>query len=128
MKAAFRKSISKQIARLLIVVLGLFILNNAVFLHAHRLSNGEIILHAHPYNKSQDPAPIKTHHHTAAELFSIAHLQLLFFVLVTLSATVFRTGHKRIYSYIYPFLFLEFSMRTRGRSPPITCRMDLQPV
>lgn len=128
MKMTFRNSISKQIARLLIVALGLFILNNAVFLHAHRLSDGQIILHAHPYNKSQDTAPIKTHHHTAAQIFVLAHLQLLFFVLVTLSASILRIGLKRVFSYIYPFLHLKFYVRSRGRSPPTTCGMDLQPV
>jgi hypothetical protein len=32
----------------------LLIVNNIVFLHVHKLPNGEIIVHAHPYNKSND--------------------------------------------------------------------------
>ncbi|SCD21912.1 putative membrane protein [Proteiniphilum saccharofermentans] len=128
MKLTFRNSISKQIARLLIVVLGLFILNNAVFLHAHRLPDGQVILHAHPYKKSQDPAPIKTHHHTAPELFVLAQLQFLFFVLITLSATVLRIGYKRVFSSIYPSLHLKYFAKSRGRSPPTLFGMDLQPL
>ncbi|RNC66194.1 hypothetical protein [Proteiniphilum sp. X52] len=126
MKLAFRNSIAKQIARLLIAVLGLFILNNAVFLHAHRLSDGQVILHAHPYKKSQDPAPVKTHHHTAAELFVLAQLQFLFFVLVTLTATLLRMGCKRVFSYLYPSLHLKCFEKSRGRSPPSQPGMDLQ--
>ena len=128
MKLTFRDSISKQIARLLIAVLGLFILNNAVFLHAHRLPDGQVILHAHPYKKSQDPAPVKTHHHTAAELFVLDQLQFLFFVLVTLSATLLRLGYKRVFSYIYPSLHLKSFAKSRGRSPPTLPGMDLQPL
>ncbi len=120
-KAGFRNSISKQIASVMIVVFGLFVLNNALFLHAHQLSNGRIILHAHPYKKSQDAAPIKTHDHTAAELFHIGHLQMLFFIFVALAVTVFRTDQKRVYAYIHPFLYLDYHARSRGRSPPTSC-------
>ena len=121
MKTIFKNSLSKQVARLLIVALGLSILNNAFFLHAHRLPDGQVILHAHPYKKSQDkaPIPITAHHHTAAELFVLAQLQFLFFVLVTLSASVFRIGYKRVFPYIYPSLHLKYYAKPRGRSPPI---------
>lgn len=120
-KARFRNNISKQIALVMIVVFGLFVLNNALFLHAHQLSNGRIILHAHPYKKSQDGAPIKTHGHTAAELFHIGHLQMLFFIFVASAVTVFRTDQKRVYAYIHPFLCLDYHARSRGRSPPTSC-------
>ena len=113
----------------MIVVLGLFILNNAVFLHAHRLPDGQVILHAHPYNKSQDPGPIKTHHHAATELYVLAQLQFLFFVLATVTAVAFRNGFKRIFQLIYPSLYYTYFEKPRGRSPPapvgVNCNLSI---
>ncbi len=110
----------------MIVVLGLFILNNAVFLHAHRLPDGQVILHAHPYKKSQDAAPIKTHHHTTAQLYTLGQLQFLFFVLTTLFITIFRIANKRVFSYIYPSLHLKYYAKSRGRSPPSLLDIDFR--
>jgi len=40
--------------------------------------DGEIISHAHPYDKSHDTQPFKNHKHTSAELFFLDQIQLLF--------------------------------------------------
>lgn len=36
------------------VAISMVIINIIVFLHAHKLDSGKIIVHAHPYNKNQD--------------------------------------------------------------------------
>jgi hypothetical protein len=46
----------------------LLVVNKALFTHMHRYADGTVILHAHPYNKTADKKPFKTHHHTQKEL------------------------------------------------------------
>ncbi|WP_165358983.1 hypothetical protein [Spirosoma sordidisoli] len=52
-------------------MLGLLVLmqiNSVVFRHAHRLANGQIITHAHPYNIFGKSCPLSPNPHTTHEL------------------------------------------------------------
>lgn len=80
MMLAFLHSMKKTMTGILLVIIGMLAVNNAVFMHVHALGNGKFVMHAHPYNKSQDPAPFKTHHHSGSEFIHLSQLQLLFFV------------------------------------------------
>lgn len=60
--------IRQFIARLLLGLLVLMQINSAVFRHAHRLSNGKIISHAHPYNIFGKSCPLSANPHTTHEL------------------------------------------------------------
>lgn len=42
--------------------------NSVVFRHAHRLANGQIITHAHPYNLFGKSCPLSPNPHTRHEL------------------------------------------------------------
>jgi len=53
--------------------------NKTFFLHAHKQRNGEVVFHAHPYQKNSDSTPFKKHHHSHDEYVSIDHGDLLFF-------------------------------------------------
>ncbi len=45
------KKISTRLTAILVaLVMVLLVLNKAVFLHSHRLSNGVVISHAHPFS------------------------------------------------------------------------------
>ncbi len=54
--------------------------NNAVYTHTHVLTDGTIVTHSHPFNKSDDSKPIKSHKHTITELVVLDNLSLLFFI------------------------------------------------
>ncbi|MCU0354496.1 MAG: hypothetical protein MUD08_12280 [Cytophagales bacterium] len=41
--------------------------------HLHRLSNGEIVVHAHPYKKD-NASPFQRHKHSPFEMFWLGHL------------------------------------------------------
>ena len=57
---------------LLPAVIWLF-LNSAVNQHSHRVSEGYIISHAHPYKTSpSDSGPVKSHHHSKAEFLLLS--------------------------------------------------------
>ena len=48
-------------------ILLLNIVNSSIYTHAHQLANGEIVVHAHPFNKQQDDSPFKSHKHSTIE-------------------------------------------------------------
>lgn len=49
--------------------------NNAFFTHTHKLPDGTIVQHAHPYqNNSDSQSPFKTHHHTSFEFLLLDNL------------------------------------------------------
>lgn len=64
----------------------LLITNNAFFTHIHKLPNGNIITHAHPFNKSENSNSTQ-HTHTDFQIFILQQLQLL--VLLSLITIVF---------------------------------------
>jgi len=57
-----------HIAILFFLLVSTVTVNQGVFLHSHRLTNGRIVTHAHPYSKKKDNAPLKKHQHTKEEL------------------------------------------------------------
>lgn len=118
MKISFFHSVRKKLAIVLAVVIGMVVINNIVFMHAHILDNGKIIVHAHPYNKSQDPSPFKEHQHSAKEFLHISHIQLLFFVFFLIIAlSVFNRPIKKCRSNESPYNRLCY-VSIRGRAPP----------
>ena len=119
MKTTFRNKIQKFIAGLLVLSVGLLIVNNVVFMHAHKLSNGKIIVHAHPYNKSQDSAPFKKHNHTSKELFHISHIHLLFVGTLFFIFGILQLRHKNVYLYNSPLIRFNYYFNLKGREPPV---------
>ncbi len=81
MKTTVSNTIKKFVVLVLIGVMGMLIANKAVFLHTHKLSNGVVIEHAHPFDKSNDSKPYKTHHHSNAAFYLFTNLEILFLVL-----------------------------------------------
>jgi len=75
-----KEIINRSFAWLLIISMGMLVVNKALFFHEHRLADGTIVTHAHPYDKSSDPEPYKAHHHSKTELFSFCQMDNLFFL------------------------------------------------
>ncbi len=79
---SLKKLIIKQLVGILLVgLMGFILINKSVYMHAHRLDNGKIIVHAHPFNKSTDDKPVKSHHHSKAELIFINVFNFLSFLI-----------------------------------------------
>jgi len=86
MKRPFKNIIVKYIAVVLAASMVLMIANKIVFTHSHILDNGEIISHTHPYDKTNDREPFKSHHHAQTELFFFQHIEIYFpFVFLSLN-------------------------------------------
>ncbi|WP_370701541.1 hypothetical protein [Fibrella musci] len=55
-------------------------INSVVFRHAHRLANGQIITHAHPYNLFAKSCPLSANPHTTHELVLLDAISNVAFV------------------------------------------------
>lgn len=79
MKAGMHYIVKKYFAIALVGIIGLLTLNNTLFMHLHRLPDGSLIVHAHPFSKSnQADDPGQTHQHTKVELLVFDSLLILF--------------------------------------------------
>jgi len=116
---SIRHTAKKQIVYLIIVLMGLMIINKAVFLHSHVLADGTVISHAHPYQSTDDSKPFQSHHHTNAAFFLFDTIQLLFnsipfgliFFIPNFRTKVFFSGITQIAP--------EYFSSTRNRAPPV---------
>ncbi|MFW5820201.1 MAG: hypothetical protein ACOCWA_02855 [Bacteroidota bacterium] len=93
--------------------------SKAFYQHSHVLSDGSVITHAHPFNKSSDNSPFKKHQHTSFELYVLENVNLLFALSIT-TLVLFLSGKKEIILLKYfPEKESIFLMTSKGRSPPI---------
>lgn len=102
----------------MITVIFSITVNKVLFFHSHIDSYGRIVYHAHPYNKSGDQAPYKTHHHNNTELIIS---QSLYNLISSTSIILITAPYIKIKQYFklkerqYSSDFLSPSA---GRSPP----------
>ncbi|MGF1637585.1 MAG: hypothetical protein ACFCUU_10980 [Cyclobacteriaceae bacterium] len=65
-----KENIVRLIALLHLSLMGALMLNSTLFWHVHQLNDNSLIVHAHPYQKSEDQ-PFQEHQHTDDELLTI---------------------------------------------------------
>ena len=76
----FKHTLLKTVLAVLLLLAFLFqVVNRAVYAHSHVLADGTIIIHAHPYDKTNSHSPVTNHKHTVNELLLLALSSLLFF-------------------------------------------------
>ena len=82
------------------------------------MNDGTVVTHAHPYQKTGDTQPFKSHHHTNAAFFFFDNIELLFY-----SASVCQL----LFILNYPVTFRasgipkyspEYASSLRNRAPP----------
>ena len=81
----FFRKIQKYASVLLLFMLLIVMYNNIANQHYHLLPNGQMVVHAHPFSKSESNEPQKQHTHTTSQLFVIAQINNLFTLLLILS-------------------------------------------
>jgi hypothetical protein len=87
----------KLIAISLIVIVGIHSLNSLVYTHSHKLNNGTIITHAHPFSKSSDTNPFKSHEHSPEELTFLANMIYFIPSLVLTMVSISLIGEQSFY-------------------------------
>ena len=85
MKIKKAKILSLSVIWLVIVTMMVFTANSIFNRHIHKLQNGSIIAHSHPYNKSQPTAPYQPHKHTKIEIVLFQSADAWFFCFTSLS-------------------------------------------
>jgi hypothetical protein len=113
-----KKITAKVLALLMIVVLGVMLAVNTTYYHAHKQADGTVVYHAHPYNKSEDSQPYKTHHHSKSEFWLLSHLDKIF--IAFLFAIGFLLVLKERFFPVYKIIFTkpDFSIYHHDRAPP----------
>jgi hypothetical protein len=110
---------SRIISILLIFIVGIFALNEYLYIHKHICKDGTVVIHAHPYNKSQDSGQKKSHEHSSGDLVFLASIQTFlpaddFIFIVQLVSTMYAfQEHDSAYHNRTVYL------NNQGRSPPI---------
>ncbi len=104
----------------MIGIMGLLIVNKVIFLHIHILDNGTIIEHAHPYNKSKDREPFKSHHHSDAQFLIFEQLKILFLsIFATPALIAFMKAEKFFFECISDDTVACIILH-QGRAPPFS--------
>lgn len=113
-------SIARTIAAwALILSMGLLIANKAVFFHVHKMVDGSLVTHAHPFDRSSDPSPYKTHQHNAVDWLLLAAFDNIIavgamcFVFIILLLVIIRRIHIQL-----PHSLVRKQARS-GRAPPL---------
>ncbi|NHB69617.1 hypothetical protein G8O23_13035 [Bacteroidales bacterium M08MB] len=119
MKAGMHYIVKKYFAIALVGIIGLLTLNNTLFMHLHRLSDGTLLVHAHPFSKSnQANEPNQTHQHTKVELLFFDSLLILFTVgLFRVVASVMQPKIVKHYFILQRFGY-NISQICSNRAPP----------
>jgi hypothetical protein len=97
----------------------LILLNDICFTHRHTMSDGSVIVHAHPYNKSKEKEADDNHQHTGFEFVLLQHFQLRFFEKpeeIILACKIFSPHFIRDTENNYQFELITIS---GSRAPPL---------
>ncbi len=103
-----------------VIAVGIILLstvNQIVFFHLHKLSDGRIVHHSHPY-KSQD-GKTSGHHHSDYQLVVIGQLNLLFFAGLLVIPMIACVQHFVLYIRRNENPISNISGLFLGRAPPV---------
>ncbi len=116
-----KRPIAGFVAVFILLGLSSVFVNNICNGHIHQQENGTIVFHAHPYHKSSQKEPVKTHHHTRVELFFyylitwlFEHSVSIFLVWLFVFADTFFRHCLFLKGSLNPFIFIP-----SVRAPPI---------
>jgi hypothetical protein len=102
---------------ILVAVILFTVINNYFFLHTHKLPDGRVVAHAHPF-KSDKSSNNVNHQHSEAELLFIHLINNLLFALIFLLILLLNT--LTLSTFYYKKTNLRFSHKSCcERAPPI---------
>ncbi len=120
MNSTVRNIIKEFSAILMFGIMGLLIANKGLFIHSHKLENGTVVTHSHPYDKVQDSEPFKKHHHTKAEFLFFENLNILFFSILLIISFLSLVRKKVSFVDVEKIYFILLSFPYQGRAPPVS--------
>lgn len=109
----------KLFSYLCLSILLLQIVNKSIYIHSHRLANGMLVMHAHPFNKQKDNAPFKSHKHTNLEYFAYDTLTTFIGVAIFSLVLLLIVTNTKNYYYIDLEIVKRFTQSKQNKSPPV---------
>ena len=117
------RHISHYLLISLIPFILLMFVNASVNKHSHKLPNGEIIVHAHPYQSSGTEAPTSGHNHSKEEylFYGLLNNTLNLTLIVSFILIIFISQSNIRQLFFYEFQNdLRFLKTDRNKAPPIS--------
>jgi hypothetical protein len=110
----------KIITFVMIGIIGMLIVNKSIFTHSHKLADGTFVVHSHPYDRSNDSNPDKTHQHSKTEFLFFQNIEILFpLFFLTIAFNPF--AHKTyFYFHITSSHAFACIILHKSRAPPIS--------
>ncbi|MDX9903550.1 MAG: hypothetical protein RB288_05675 [Bacteroidales bacterium] len=103
----------------MLVLISFSISNKVFYLHTHLDSHGNLVTHSHPYSKSSDGLPLKSHHHSDATFAWLCMAEISVLHASPVTADIFTEPREAIQHYI-PVLYSSVTPAWHaGRGPPV---------
>jgi hypothetical protein len=93
--------------------------NKVIYLHTHINNLGKIVTHSHPYNKSSDDQPVKSHHHSNAAIAFLAQADISVMVPHNQYAETSDNGHDFLRPNLFSVYIPAVTFGLSGRAPPV---------
>lgn len=111
--------IKKILPVLMIAAISCMIVNKAVFIHSHVTTEGIVVTHSHPYDKS-DNSPYKSHEHSKSEILFFQQLNV-FFAIAFIAFFIFLLQSNSNFSvFIITHTDTIYYLTKKGRAPPVS--------
>jgi len=75
---------------MLILIMGIMLINKAIYTHVHVLPDGSVIVHAHPFSKNTENNKGNSHHHSNLDIFLLEMMNVLILsTIITITLKLF---------------------------------------
>ncbi len=101
-----------------ILLISMLIANNILFTHIQPIADGTFVVHAHPYDKTENPPT--NHEHSEKEIFFLSTISLLGLITLPIFYFIVQFRKKDKHKITLPFYKNVHRSNIRGRSPPST--------
>ncbi len=112
------RTMPRILGTILIGLILFFIINKILYTHSHILSNGTVITHAHPYDKSADNSPFKSHQHGSVELVILSAVSFLPAIYLTFFLAIISQKTYLIIPFLGEKYLFNCWRKINGRAPP----------
>ena len=113
-----KHTIYRVISLLLIAVMAMLTFNQSVYLHTHKLNDGTVVTHAHPYQKTNNSTPTTSHQHSKKDYVFIGLFKLLFIASLYQLSILLKPHFHKQYTNLYIHIDKCDSKLILGRAPP----------
>lgn len=107
-------------ALLLITVFAFQVVIKSTYTHSHKLAEGKVITHAHPYDKANDSKPFKSHNHTQAEFVFIANLEIIYPFIFLFLSLINISQNRKMPEYLFLICISSCINLQKNKGPPVS--------